>query len=66
MIETEAVTLQDYLRVVRRRKWMVVQAALFVALAAIAYSLHQPKSYEASADVLLNSQNPAVTLPAHP
>jgi tyrosine-protein kinase len=64
--ETDAVTLQDYLRVVRRRKWVVVQAALLGLLAAVAFSLHQPRSYEASADVLLNSQNPAATLPGAP
>ena len=56
-IETDAVTLHDYLRVVRRRKWMVVQAALLLSLAALAFSLHQQRLYEASADVLLNSQN---------
>ena len=51
MIETDAVTLQDYLRVVRRRKWMVVQAALLLTLAAVAFSLHQQALYEASADL---------------
>ena len=54
-------TLHDYLRVVRRRKWLVVLAALILSLAALAFSLHQQKRYEASADVLLNSQNAAAT-----
>jgi polysaccharide biosynthesis transport protein len=63
MIETDAVTLQDYLRVVRRRKWMVVQAALLLTLAAVAYSLHQQKRYEASADVLLSAENLSATVP---
>ena len=63
MIETDAVTLHDYLRVVRRRKWMVVQAALLLTLAAVAYSLHQQKRYEASADVLLSAENLSATVP---
>jgi polysaccharide biosynthesis transport protein len=66
--ETDTVTLHDYLRVVRRRKWMVVLAALLVPLAAVAFSLQQQRLYEASADVLLNSQNAAATaaLPGTP
>jgi Mrp family chromosome partitioning ATPase/capsular polysaccharide biosynthesis protein len=63
MIETDAVTLHDYLRVVRRRKWIVVQAALLLTLAAVAYSLHQQKRYEASADVLLSAENLSATVP---
>jgi Mrp family chromosome partitioning ATPase/capsular polysaccharide biosynthesis protein len=63
MIETDAVTLHDYLRVVRRRKWMVVQGALLLTLAAVAYSLHQQKRYEASADVLLGAENLSATVP---
>jgi tyrosine-protein kinase len=66
MTETDAVTLHDYLRVIRRRKWVVLQLALLVPLAAIAFSLHQQKRYEASADVLLNSENLAATVPGTP
>ena len=66
MTETDAVTLHDYLRVVQRRKWVVVQAALLLPLAAIAFSLHQQRLYEASADVLLNSENLAATVPGTP
>ena len=66
-IESDTVTLHDYLRVIRRRKWMVVLAALLVPLAAVAFSLQQQRLYEASADVLLNSQNAATaTLPGTP
>jgi tyrosine-protein kinase len=63
MIETDAVTLQDYLRVVRRRKWMVVQAAVLLSLAAVAFSLHQQALYEASADVLLSAENVSSAVP---
>src|SRR6266404_4613096 len=52
-----AATLRDYLHVLRRRKWLVVQAAVLVPAAAIAFSLHQQKLYQASAQVLLSSQN---------
>jgi succinoglycan biosynthesis transport protein ExoP len=64
--EADAVTLHDYLRVVRRRKWVVLQAVLILPLVAVAFSLHQEKRYEASADVLLNSENLATTVPGAP
>jgi polysaccharide biosynthesis transport protein len=66
MIETDAVTLHDYLRVARRRKWIVVQAALLLTLAAVAFSLHQQRLYEASADVLLSADNLSGALPGTP
>lgn len=66
MTETDAVTLNDYLRVARRRKWVLIQAALLLPLAAVAFSLHQQRLYEASADVLLNSENLAATVPGTP
>ena len=66
MTETDAVTLNDYLRVARRRKWVLIQAALLLPLAAVAFSLHQQRLYEASADVLLNSENLAATVSGTP
>jgi polysaccharide biosynthesis transport protein len=57
-----ATTLRDYLHVVRRRKWIILGAAILVPLAAVAFSLHQPKLYQASAQVLLSSQNLASQL----
>jgi RNA polymerase sigma factor (sigma-70 family) len=50
-------TLRDYLRVVRRRKWIILQAVVLVPLAAVAFSLQQQKLYRANADVLLVQQN---------
>lgn len=44
-----------YLDVLRRRKWLIVLAAIVAALVAVGLSLRQPKSYRASADVLLAS-----------
>jgi tyrosine-protein kinase len=55
-------TLRDYLRVVRRRKWVIVQAVVLVPAAAVAFSLQQQKLYRASADVLLVQQNLATQL----
>ena len=57
-IESDTVTPHDYLRVIRRRKWMVVLAALLVPLAVVAFSLQQQRLYEASADVLLEFAEP--------
>src|SRR6266536_5918810 len=50
-------TLRDYVRVVRRRKWIILQAVVLVPLAAVLLSLHQQKLYQASAQVLLSTQN---------
>jgi tyrosine-protein kinase len=50
-------TLRDYLRVIRRRKWIILQAVVLVPAAAVVFSLHQQKLYRAGADVLLVQQN---------
>jgi succinoglycan biosynthesis transport protein ExoP len=55
-------TLRDYLHVVRRRKWIILQAVVLVPLAAVLFSLHQKPVYQASAQVLLSRQNLANTL----
>ena len=57
-----AMTLRDYLHVVRRRKWVILTAVVLVPAAAIAFSLHQTKLYQANAVVLLNAQNLATQL----
>ncbi|HEY6030562.1 MAG TPA: Wzz/FepE/Etk N-terminal domain-containing protein, partial [Gaiellaceae bacterium] len=57
-----AATLRDYLQVVRRRKWIIIQAVVLVPLAAVLFSLQQTPVYQASADVLLSRQNLANTL----
>src|ERR1035437_3835285 len=55
-------TLRDYLHVVRRRKWIILQAVVLVPLAAVLFSLHQQTLYTAGAQVLLSSQNLAAQL----
>jgi succinoglycan biosynthesis transport protein ExoP len=52
-------TMQDYLRVARRRKWIIAQAIVLLPLVAVAFSLHERKLYRASAEVLLATQNVA-------
>src|SRR4051794_32888638 len=59
---SHAATLRDYLHVVKRRKWIIVQAVVLVPAAAMAFSLHQQKLYEAQAQVLLSAQNLAAQL----
>ena len=55
-------TLRDYLNVVRRRKWIILQAVVLVPVAAVLFSLNQQKLYQAEAQVLLTSQNLAAQL----
>jgi uncharacterized protein involved in exopolysaccharide biosynthesis len=50
-------TLRDYLQVVRRRKWVIVQAVILVPVAAVLFSIRQPAQYSASAEVLLSQQD---------
>jgi Mrp family chromosome partitioning ATPase/capsular polysaccharide biosynthesis protein len=52
-------SLRDYLRVVRRRKWIILQAVVLVPAVAVGLSLQQRKEYRATAQVLLASQNVA-------
>src|SRR4051794_26493298 len=50
-------TLRDYVRVLRRRKWIILQAVVLVPLAAVLLSLHQQELYQANSQVLLSTQN---------
>jgi succinoglycan biosynthesis transport protein ExoP len=51
-------TLRDYLNVLWWRKWVVLQAIVIVPLAAGLLANREPALYNASAGVLLNTQNP--------
>jgi len=55
-------TLRDYLQVIRRRRWIILQAVILVPLAAVLFSLRQERMYQASAEVLLSRQNLAAAL----
>jgi Mrp family chromosome partitioning ATPase/capsular polysaccharide biosynthesis protein len=61
-MRTDGPSLRDYLRVTRRRKWVVVAAVALVPLTAVVASLLQQRIYEASAEVLLGRQNLAASL----
>ena len=50
-------SLRDYIGVLRRRRWLIIEALVLVPLIAVAVSLHQPKLYQATSEVLLNQQN---------
>src|SRR4051812_35462091 len=60
--EARTASLRDYLHVLRRRKWIILQAAVLVPLAAVLFSLHQTRLYQATAQVLLSNQNLANAL----
>lgn len=57
-----AAGLRDYLQVVKRRKWVIVQAIVLVPLAAVAFSVVEKHVYQASATVLLANQDIAQLL----
>src|SRR6476646_9571502 len=59
-------TLSEYIAVVRRRKWVVLQAVLLVPVAAVVLSLQQHKVFESSAQVLLSRQNLSTNLTGTP
>jgi succinoglycan biosynthesis transport protein ExoP len=61
-----ASTLRDYMQMVHRRKWIILQAVVIVPLVAFFYSARQPKIYEASAQVLLSQQQLANSLTGVP
>ncbi len=55
-------TLRDYVRILRRRKWVIVTVLVVLPLAAVLLSRQQQPLYEASAEVLLSRQNLAASL----
>jgi polysaccharide biosynthesis transport protein len=57
MHEHDVSTLRDYLRVLRRRKWVVILIALLVPGLTVFLSLQQSARYESSAEVLLDQQD---------
>jgi Mrp family chromosome partitioning ATPase/capsular polysaccharide biosynthesis protein len=54
--------LSDYVRLVRRRKWIVLMAVFLVPLAAVLLSARQSPLYQASASVLVNTEDLAASL----
>jgi Mrp family chromosome partitioning ATPase/capsular polysaccharide biosynthesis protein len=62
----QTLALHHYLGVVRRRKWLILAAAILVPLAAVIVSSLQSPVYEGSAKVLLQRQNLASRLTGIP
>jgi Mrp family chromosome partitioning ATPase/capsular polysaccharide biosynthesis protein len=56
-VQPEQSTLNDYIAVLKRRKWIIIQATIIVPVAVYALSMLQPKAYQSSAQVLLSRQN---------
>jgi receptor protein-tyrosine kinase len=54
--------LRDYLQVLRRRKWIFLQAVVLVPAVVVFFSLRQTAEYRASAEVLLNHEDLAASL----
>ena len=62
----EVQSLSDYLRVLRRGKWVVLAAVLLFPLASVAYSLNQQPLYKATAEVLLSRNTIVANLTGTP
>ena len=58
----EATSLSAYLRVLRRRKWIIIACAIVVPVTAYVLSARQPAQYQASAQVYLSSEDIAGAL----
>src|SRR5438132_13252198 len=58
----EGSSLLDYVGVVRRRKWIVLQALVLVPIVALLLSLRQSPLYRGTATVLFNGQRVAASV----
>ncbi len=54
---TPNMTLDDYLSLLWRRKWIILQAVIIVPVVAVALALRQSPVYQASSEVLLSRQD---------
>ncbi|RJQ54959.1 MAG: polysaccharide biosynthesis tyrosine autokinase [Actinobacteria bacterium] len=54
--------LQDYLKVLKRRKWVIIEALLVVVAAAVIVSLLQTPVYEATTTLLIREKDIGSTL----
>ena len=58
----EVSSLSTYLRILRRRKWIVLACVILTPLTAYVVTARQPAQYQASAQVYLSSQDLAGAL----
>ncbi len=54
--------LQDYLKIVKRRKWVIIEAFVVVLVAAVVASLFQTRIYESTATLLVRERDLGSTL----
>ncbi|MBE0416995.1 MAG: polysaccharide biosynthesis tyrosine autokinase [Coriobacteriia bacterium] len=54
--------LRDYLKVVRARKWVILQAVVVVTLTALVVSFLQPPRYQGEAKVLISEKDTGAAL----
>jgi len=54
--------LRDYIRVIRARKWIIIQAVAIVTLTALVVSFLQPKTYEGTALVLISEKGSSASV----
>jgi len=50
--DPDEINLVDYLRVIYKYKWMIMIMTIITMAATVAYSLQQPRMYEASASIV--------------
>ena len=56
-VARDGATLHDYLRVLRRRKWIILTAVIVVPAVAVALSMRQQALYQSTAEVLLTNKD---------
>lgn len=64
--ENSELSFADYLSIIKRRWWVVVGAAIALALAALIWSMLQTRTYQAQADVLLRTSENEQLFPGVP
>jgi polysaccharide biosynthesis transport protein len=64
--DVQTSTLNEYIAVVRRRKWVVILSAILVPLAAYVLAVQQHKVFQSSAKVFISRQNPSSNLTSTP
>jgi capsular exopolysaccharide synthesis family protein len=62
----DSAPLRGYVRLIGRRKWVVLLAAVLAPVAALLFSLQQSHLYSASAEVLVSQQNLGASLTGVP
>ena len=51
-VDPDEINLLDYLRVIYKYKWMIIVMTIIAMAATVAYSLQQPRMYQASASIV--------------